>query len=131
MEQAANQPEKHEEEVVLENGETPADRGEELVVEDPGDPASDVEEDREGKTHIWFLVASLVTALGVVLAIALSGIWDPYRCSTNDQCRGLLRCFQGHCESPEIWLNEIDRACQQALGLDDSCISRAAWEEIE
>lgn len=99
----------------------------------PEEPAAD-EEIETGSfrtAHIWFLVASFVTVVGVLLFVWLTRAWDPFVCSTNQDCHGLKRCFQGQCVSPEIWLNDIDAVCREALEIDQPCIAPGAWEQIE
>jgi len=102
-----------------------------LFGDDDDHLASDSPVAREGKAHLWLIAAALVTAITLVLVVAVTGIYDPYRCQTHEQCRGLNRCIEGHCMVPEIWMNEVDSACRQALGLERSCFSAEAWERIE
>lgn len=53
--------------------------------------------------QLWFLLAALLTVVGMLSAIVATDAWDPYVCESDDDCRGLKECIEGHCASPEVW----------------------------
>jgi hypothetical protein len=59
--------------------------------------------DEGGNVHLWLLGTAFLTAIVVLILITVTGAWDPFRCASDEDCRGGRACYEGQCQYPEVW----------------------------